>query len=279
MAVLHPTINGKYVIGIECDGKTYHSSRTARDRDRLRQDVLENMGWKIYRIWSTDWIKDSATEEKKLVKAVKNAINCFSVDKIISENRSSKRTSLSRYITIDRCKQKAEYESCDFIKYKETNIYSDAYRAADYKEKCMAIIQNEYPVHYEILCQRLAPLFGNEKATVKIRAEVDNLLAILGKNIFRDGDFLYPKEHKTIPVRMSKKRRIEYISCDEAAEAMYKISKQCYGIEKQSLCKETARVFNFDRYGPNIENRMTEAYNQLRSQERITETFGRVTAE
>lgn len=60
MAVKH---SGQYVLGIECDGASYHSAKTARERDRLRQDILEKMGWKIYRIWSTDWIKDPITEE------------------------------------------------------------------------------------------------------------------------------------------------------------------------------------------------------------------------
>ena len=59
-----------HVLGIECDGAAYHSARTARERDRLRQDVLENMGWKIYRIWSTDWINDPVTEGAKLIEAV-----------------------------------------------------------------------------------------------------------------------------------------------------------------------------------------------------------------
>ena len=71
MAVKHPTLSGIYVLGIECDGAAYHSAKTARERDRLRQDVLENMGWKIYRIWSTDWIKDPITEGQKLVRPLK----------------------------------------------------------------------------------------------------------------------------------------------------------------------------------------------------------------
>lgn len=54
MAVNHPTLDGRFVLGIECDGATYHSSRTARERDRLRQGVLEDIGWRRYRIWSTD---------------------------------------------------------------------------------------------------------------------------------------------------------------------------------------------------------------------------------
>lgn len=55
LAIVHPDKPGAYLAGIECDGATYHSSATARDRDKLRQSVLENLGWNIIRIWSTDW--------------------------------------------------------------------------------------------------------------------------------------------------------------------------------------------------------------------------------
>lgn len=74
MAVRHPQYNGRFALGIECDGAMYHSARTARERDRLRQTVLEDMGWKIYRVWSTDWIKDRQTEGQRLLSAVNNAI-------------------------------------------------------------------------------------------------------------------------------------------------------------------------------------------------------------
>jgi very-short-patch-repair endonuclease len=55
LAVKCPQHPGRYLMGIECDGATYHSAKSARDRDRLRQEILESMGWKIRRIWSTDW--------------------------------------------------------------------------------------------------------------------------------------------------------------------------------------------------------------------------------
>ena len=74
MAICHPQYNGRYAIGIECDGAAYHSARNARERDRLRQAVLEDMGWKIYRVWSTDWIKDQQTEGERLLKAIESAI-------------------------------------------------------------------------------------------------------------------------------------------------------------------------------------------------------------
>jgi len=58
IGVKHPHYPLGYICGIECDGATYHSSRSARDRDRLREEVLNRLGWDLYRIWSTDWFRD-----------------------------------------------------------------------------------------------------------------------------------------------------------------------------------------------------------------------------
>jgi len=66
LAVRHPKRSG-YILGIECDGASYHSSRSARDRDRLRQQVLERLQWNIYRIWSTDWFQNPEDELQRLL--------------------------------------------------------------------------------------------------------------------------------------------------------------------------------------------------------------------
>ena len=57
--VVHPEAPGRYLAGVECDGATYHRSATARDRDLLRERVLRNLGWRIHRVWSTDWWVDA----------------------------------------------------------------------------------------------------------------------------------------------------------------------------------------------------------------------------
>jgi very-short-patch-repair endonuclease len=58
LAVVHPHHAGAYLAGVECDGATYHSSASARDRDKIREGVLESLGWNILRIWSTDWFRN-----------------------------------------------------------------------------------------------------------------------------------------------------------------------------------------------------------------------------
>jgi very-short-patch-repair endonuclease len=71
LAVRHPQKPGAFLLGIEFDGKSYHSGRSARDRDRLRQMTLENQGWKIHRIWSTDWFKNRNGEIERLLQRVR----------------------------------------------------------------------------------------------------------------------------------------------------------------------------------------------------------------
>ena len=73
LAVADPEKPGRFVLGIECDGAQYHSSRSARDRDRLRQNVLEAHGWVLHRIWSTDWFLRPEEETTKVVKAIEAA--------------------------------------------------------------------------------------------------------------------------------------------------------------------------------------------------------------
>jgi very-short-patch-repair endonuclease len=67
LAIRHPDRPGTYLLGVECDGATYHSARAARDRDKYRQSVLEGLGWQIYRIWSTDWFENAEAETRKLI--------------------------------------------------------------------------------------------------------------------------------------------------------------------------------------------------------------------
>jgi REase_MTES_1575 len=62
------------VLAIECDGASYHSSETARDRDRLRQEHLQRLGWKFHRIWSQDWFTNKERETEKALAAYKDAV-------------------------------------------------------------------------------------------------------------------------------------------------------------------------------------------------------------
>ena len=74
LGVRHPDWPYGYILGVECDGATYHSSKSSRDRDRLRQEVLEGLGWRLHRIWSTDWFRNPRAEIERLRETIEAAL-------------------------------------------------------------------------------------------------------------------------------------------------------------------------------------------------------------
>ncbi|HBK93097.1 MAG TPA: hypothetical protein DDZ68_15650 [Parvularcula sp.] len=74
IGVKHPSWPYGFILAVECDGASYHSCRSARDRDRLRQEVLERLGWKFHRIWSTDWFNDPQKEAERLRLAIEQRL-------------------------------------------------------------------------------------------------------------------------------------------------------------------------------------------------------------
>jgi RNA polymerase-binding transcription factor DksA/very-short-patch-repair endonuclease len=79
LGIVHPEIPTRFILGVECDGVAYHSSRTARDRDRLRQEILESLGWKIHRIWSTDWVQHPDTALDRLIDRINELVSASEI--------------------------------------------------------------------------------------------------------------------------------------------------------------------------------------------------------
>lgn len=273
IAVKHPTLSGIYVLGIECDGASYHSARTARERDRLRQEVLENMGWKIYRIWSTDWIKDPITEGEKLIIAISEAISTYGSKENIQLTEFDYKDP-DDFMTEDTHSTNSEEKTnpYNFESYSETNFRNLPLNSFGYLEITDCVVEainNEYPLHYDLLCQKIAPLYGNQKATIKIRREVNYALNKLDGRVFRKDDFLYPSNDAEIKVRMPNKRIINHISIDEIAVAMTKILTHCYGTTKNGLFSETRKVYGFKSSGPNISVSLNSAIDLLEKQGKV----------
>jgi very-short-patch-repair endonuclease len=74
-AVQHPDQPGKFVLAIECDGASFHAAQTARDRDRLRQEQLERIGWRFHRIWSSEWFHNKEAAVDKALAAYRLALD------------------------------------------------------------------------------------------------------------------------------------------------------------------------------------------------------------
>ena len=91
LAVVHPDRGGAYLAGVECDGASYHSAATARDRDRVRQAVLEGLGWRIERVWSTDWFRAPAHVAERLDNQLREVL---AADRARRETARPRRLSL-----------------------------------------------------------------------------------------------------------------------------------------------------------------------------------------
>lgn len=85
IAVRDPGMPGKFLMGIECDGATYHSAKTARDRDCLRQEILEGLGWKVRRIWSTDWFKNPQAQLQPILNELDKIKTPINVNPVVSD--------------------------------------------------------------------------------------------------------------------------------------------------------------------------------------------------
>ncbi len=274
MAVKHPSLSGRYVLGIECDGAAYHSARTARERDRLRQDVLENMGWKIYRIWSTDWIKDTITEGKRLIEAVDTAIAEYVDDEtpISYDPQNVEGEDKDNYLveeSLDTSEVDLDnpyhFNAVPEITWDELLQDNGGFQMEDCLER---IITALYPVHIDDICQIIAPLLGREKATSYVKNIVSTFLRICGDQFNVRDQFYFPGSCKpedisSIPVHVAGERSIKHISKEEIASGMLKVANACIGVTKDGLITETVRAFGFNRKGQNIVAAMEEAYDLL----------------
>ncbi|CDE65483.1 uncharacterized protein BN646_00306 [Parabacteroides sp. CAG:409] len=291
MAVKHPTQSGKFAIGIECDGATYHSARTARERDRLRQTILEDMGWNIYRIWSTDWIKDPKSEEEKLIRAIERALGDSLTksnrnDDVVGENNKANMS--TPVITIE---EKIEPPKAQDAGY-GFELYKRAYplerigeRGFIRKEYDIAwnIISVEQPIHFEELCRRIAPAYGRQKATSIVRDNVRYIFRNhLQEKIIEDKEgFIRIKDFKDVKVRIPNPdddylRPIAYICNEELALAMKTIVQHSFGITPNDLFIVTAREFGFKRTGENIINSLQCVYKQMIENNQFIEVDGKV---
>lgn len=83
LGVRHPDFPERYLAGIECDGAAYHSSKSARDRDRLREEVLNDKGWEILRVWSTDWFENPGLQTDRLIEKLEALRRRPALDKMV----------------------------------------------------------------------------------------------------------------------------------------------------------------------------------------------------
>ena len=282
MAVKHPKLSGIYVLGIECDGAMYHSSKTARERDRLRQSLLESMGWKLYRIWSTDWIKDMVNEKRRLLEAVQNAIDGYVEDAKLSPKTEEKKESTNSddYISMSKREPSAdlfcEYEEGEVEAFRDIAFVSDAV----IEFGIIKVVRKEGPVHREVIFRRFsdAKRRGNPSKSVRLsttdKKEINYAINRIRYKFEQSGDFFsFPEQQMTRP-RVAGDRAINEIAPSELELAVMTVLKNSCGVSREDLVRATAQLLGYERFGTNIREVLEGAFDGLRTSGRLKEADG-----
>jgi hypothetical protein len=297
MAVVDPHNSGDYLLGIEFDGTTYQSSNSARDRDRLREQVLKHLAWHVYRIWSPTWVARRDSEIRRLSTALEEAHKfqlgqeTSSAD-LDSENHEDDIDDLSQEVDV----QKVQFAGSEKIsmpyrvhmlkaEFKPTvrvpsSKHGWVVRANEFhfqenrqlqSRLLEELVREEGPVHFDFAVKRLASAWGLKRKSPKIVQAVKEALnsLLINRKVVVRGSFLWPPELQDVSVRVpvsgvpESKRKPEYIPPEEIETAMKLIAQYALGISAESLIVETAKVFGFSHTGEKSRKRFSDVYKRL----------------
>jgi hypothetical protein len=292
MGIVDPVNDGCFLLGVECDGLTYKSSSSARDRDRLREQVLRQLGWRIHRIWSPAWVARRDSEIRRLKETLEQAQKT-QLDKdaqkpiIEIKENSAPQTDIQKntFVGIEKIgvtykvyPLKATYNPYIKVVTAKTTIDSKQRNEFHFPEnrenqtKLLAdLIQNEGPVHFDYAVERLAAAWGIKQVTPKIAHAVKESLnnLIREQKVIIKGSFLWPTGLKETSIRLpmqgvpESKRKPEYIAPEEVELTMMIVAKYALGISDDSLIAETAKVFGINHIGEEAKAVFSEVLKRL----------------
>lgn len=260
LAIIDPDNPGNYLLGIECDGAQYHSSKVARDRDRLRQQVLENLGWRICRVWSTDWYRRPADAQEKLLFDVISAVEEGPL-KIVQ--RSSPMLPPSRTTEKTEIPKKMVNTKGDitsglprYVKARaERYSFVDGESFIDIPsqwlvESISKIVQVESPVHVEEVYDRIREWTGVKRKGKRIDEHfyyaLNQSTTFLDKCLTRKDNFLWKGKPSPIKARVRNgedPRELQRISKEEIREAINHVLNTQYGSTQDGLISSVVKIF------------------------------------
>ncbi len=273
MGVRHPDRPGSYLLAIECDGATYHSALWARERDRLRQDVLEHLGWRFHRIWSTDWFYDRARQIERLRAALESARERDGATvRITGANEVAGRVeapaardaiALPEPVTrIMPAYVRAEPRVASIHEPHEAPV-------AHLVPMIREVIAHEGPVHVEEIARRVAAAFGKKGLGSRIVNATRRALAAAKRadpELHHDAEEFWSTRAQSAepPVRDRSGCgptlfRIDSISMSELQAAVRLAREDNPGGGEAELIRATARLLGFRRVGPDVNARIAEA--------------------
>ncbi len=267
VAAVDPSDPSRYLLGIECDGKPYAKAPTARDRDRLRFEVLEGLGWRLHRIWSTDWWFDQEREIRRLKEALSAAkeapspalatrptplpapvaANFPEVPIAFRVGTAPVPEPEGRVFLRAHLQPVATMSTEDFFSLEATAMQLDQIRQ---------VAAIEAPLHLDDLARHLLTAWGWSRLTDRSRQRVESLVQSMARKgelqVF--GSFIWLPIQS--PVAFSGHRQAavgdeprdpERIPPEEVAEAMREVLQQNISLDREDLLREAARRFGFKR--------------------------------
>ncbi|MFD6260455.1 DUF3320 domain-containing protein [Micromonospora chalcea] len=259
MGVRHPDRPGVYVLGVECDGFQYHSSKVARDRDRLRDQVLRGLGWRLHRIWGTAWYRNRLGEEERLRAAIESAVAAPVRGLLSSPDETIERPT----VTIEAAA--LDLHPVWVTPYRMARVDRLPYWA-DPGERGSAhamrvgvgeVAAVEGPVHITVLHQRLRECWGIGRVGSRIRDNID--AAIRQASLERDGDFVRVPGTVVSEVRSpvdACSRSVEQVHEDELMLALTNLVRDTGGVARDELSAHVAKLYGWTRRGPDISRRL-----------------------
>ena len=260
--ILHPEDSSKFILALECDGASYHSSSTARDRDRLRQEVLENLGWRFYRIWSTDWFLNPSREMSKLLDAIETAkssplIFTSNSREPILEVEEVKHFSTNNNLGIETIPYEVyPVEVHSFPHY----FYSEGY--GEKQNLVRKIVAVESPIHMKELCLRVIQHYGMNKVGAKILLIIESVVGQLARSnkVFCNNNFVYNSNDPYLKIRTRENScpviNIDFVSKDEIHNAISLVLVKEISTPRIDLVPKVARIFGYQHTGKKIQNRI-----------------------
>jgi very-short-patch-repair endonuclease len=256
----------RYLLGIECDGVTYHSSRTARDRDLLRQLVLQRMGWRIHRVWSTEWFHDREQAIVGILRSIEQAQQAPVERPVYAPPPDPiPITMVSPHLS-----DKAKPEGKDTrlhkpgIPYVLFNPSQTLNRDSLLKESCcnelsntiIDLVNTEGPIHHDFLVTRLKEIHHVAKAGSNVQSNIKQALrsAENKHSIIHNAkpSFYCSPDGQIKSFRLpteTVRRPIEYIAPSELSLAILYFVEDQFGVTEEYLPTAIARLFGIERLG------------------------------
>jgi hypothetical protein len=280
--------NSSYVLGIQCDGVNYARANTTRDRDKLRELVLKQLGWNIIKVWAIDWWENPQREIKRIEEEF-NRLSGSSKEMHMTNNAvplTFKPEEHNLEISEDKKhgdniseKRKIAYIAAEL---EPVGTFSEEFHTLSgekvLKKQLKKIVETEAPISKNLLTKRVISPWGISRSGARIDARIIDLCTKLNfYTTISNGTVFYWKDVTSVQAydyyRVSEneasRRNPEDIAQQEYISALRHILEQAISLPEGDLIKETAKSFGYQRMGMNLDTLIRESINNALSNKLI----------